>query len=115
LRGAHDFARIREVVGRARPGCNSVTRKRGFRFARIHGTLAIAAAGPGTVAAFVAARKLSADGAHDKAAEELEKAIRISPGYAEAYVNLAVQRGATANSMPARTPTATAFPTCWSR
>jgi tetratricopeptide (TPR) repeat protein len=43
------------------------------------------------VAAFIAARKFSDRGAYDKAAEELEKAVRISPDYADAYVNLAAQ------------------------
>jgi tetratricopeptide (TPR) repeat protein len=42
-------------------------------------------------AAFVSARGLSDAGKHEKAAEQLEKAIRISPDYAEAWVNLAVQ------------------------
>jgi tetratricopeptide (TPR) repeat protein len=42
-------------------------------------------------AAFVAAQKFSEAGAYGKAAEELEKAVRISPDWADAYVNLAVQ------------------------
>jgi tetratricopeptide (TPR) repeat protein len=43
------------------------------------------------IAAFVSARKLADAGEHEKAAEELEKAVRISPAFAEAYINLAVQ------------------------
>lgn len=43
-------------------------------------------------AAFVAAQRLSESGQYEKAAGELEKAIRISPEYAEAYTNLAVQQ-----------------------
>ena len=39
----------------------------------------------------MAAQKLSASGEHQKAAEELEKAVRVSPGFAEAWVNLAAQ------------------------
>jgi tetratricopeptide (TPR) repeat protein len=38
-----------------------------------------------------AAQKFSETGETDKAVEELEKAIRISPEYADAYNNLAVQ------------------------
>jgi tetratricopeptide (TPR) repeat protein len=41
--------------------------------------------------AFVAAQRFSEAGQYAKAAEELEKAIRISPEYAEAYTNLAAQ------------------------
>jgi tetratricopeptide (TPR) repeat protein len=43
------------------------------------------------LAAFAAARKLAAAGAHDQAAAQLEKAVGISPDYAEAWVSLAVQ------------------------
>lgn len=43
------------------------------------------------IAALASAQKLSAAGEYEKAAEEIEKAIRISPDFAEAYVNLAVQ------------------------
>lgn len=42
-------------------------------------------------AAFVAAQRLSESGQYEKAAEELQKAIRISPEYADAYTNLAAQ------------------------
>ena len=41
--------------------------------------------------AFAAAQKYSESGEFEKAAGELRKAIRISPDYAEAYNNLAVQ------------------------
>ena len=41
--------------------------------------------------AFVAAQRFSEAGQFEKAAAELEKAIRISPEYAEAYTNLAAQ------------------------
>jgi tetratricopeptide (TPR) repeat protein len=41
--------------------------------------------------AFVAAQRFSEAGQYAKAAGELEKAIRISPEYAEAYTNLAAQ------------------------
>lgn len=41
--------------------------------------------------AFVAAQKFSEAGQFKRAAAELEKAIRISPEYAEAYTNLAAQ------------------------
>jgi len=41
--------------------------------------------------AVVSAQRFSASGHAEKAVEELEKAIRISPEYAEAYNNLAVQ------------------------
>jgi tetratricopeptide (TPR) repeat protein len=41
--------------------------------------------------AMVAAQRFSASGQSEKAVEELEKAIRISPEYADAYNNLAVQ------------------------
>ena len=41
--------------------------------------------------AFTAAQRFSAAGSTEKAAGELEKAIRISPEFAEAYTNLAVQ------------------------
>ena len=40
---------------------------------------------------FVAAQRLSEAGQYEKAASELEKAIRNSPEYAEAYTNLAAQ------------------------
>jgi len=43
------------------------------------------------IAAVLAADKLSAAGQYEKAAAELEKAIRISPEFAEAYTNLAAQ------------------------
>jgi tetratricopeptide (TPR) repeat protein len=42
-------------------------------------------------AEFAAAQRFSESGQYDKAAEELEKAIKISPAYAEAYTNLAAQ------------------------
>jgi tetratricopeptide (TPR) repeat protein len=41
--------------------------------------------------AFVAAQRFSEAGQFEKAAAELEKAIRISPEYAEAYTNLTAQ------------------------
>jgi len=41
--------------------------------------------------AFVAAQRFSEAGQYEKAAGELEKAIQISPEYAEAYTNLAAQ------------------------
>jgi tetratricopeptide (TPR) repeat protein len=41
--------------------------------------------------AVASAQRLSESGQTEKAAEELEKAIRISPDYADAYNNLAVQ------------------------
>jgi tetratricopeptide (TPR) repeat protein len=41
--------------------------------------------------AFVVAQRFSEAGQYARAAEELEKAIRISPEYAEAYTNLAAQ------------------------
>jgi tetratricopeptide (TPR) repeat protein len=41
--------------------------------------------------AFMAAQRFSEAGQFEKAAAELEKAIRISPEYAEAYTNLAAQ------------------------
>jgi tetratricopeptide (TPR) repeat protein len=41
--------------------------------------------------AVAAAQRFSASGQTEKAVEQLEKAIRISPEYAEAYNNLAVQ------------------------
>lgn len=43
------------------------------------------------VQAFAAAQRHAASGSPEKAAEELEKAVRISPEFAEAYSNLAVQ------------------------
>jgi tetratricopeptide (TPR) repeat protein len=43
------------------------------------------------VGAFMAAQTLSQAGQFEKAAAELEKAVRISPEYAEAYTNLAAQ------------------------
>jgi tetratricopeptide (TPR) repeat protein len=43
------------------------------------------------VQAFSAASRLSSSGKYDEAAAELEKAIRISPEFASAYTNLAVQ------------------------
>jgi tetratricopeptide (TPR) repeat protein len=42
--------------------------------------------------AFAAALRLSSSGKYDEAAGELEKAVRISPEFAEAYTNLAVQQ-----------------------
>jgi len=42
-------------------------------------------------AEFVAAQRLSESGQYAKAAEELEKAIKTSPDYAEAYTNLSAQ------------------------
>jgi tetratricopeptide (TPR) repeat protein len=41
--------------------------------------------------ACAAAQKLSEAGAHDKAAELLEKAVRLSPDYATAWINLGAQ------------------------
>jgi tetratricopeptide (TPR) repeat protein len=41
--------------------------------------------------AFVAARKLSDKGAHQEAAEKLEKAVELSPYYSDAWINLAAQ------------------------
>lgn len=41
--------------------------------------------------AFLAARKLSDRGAHDKAAAQLEQAVGLSPEFADAWVNLAAQ------------------------
>jgi tetratricopeptide (TPR) repeat protein len=41
--------------------------------------------------AFQAARKFAEQGDHDKAAGQLEKAVQLSPEYADAWVNLAVQ------------------------
>lgn len=41
------------------------------------------------LAAFAAAQRLAASGRYDRAAEELGKAIRISPEFAEAHTNLA--------------------------
>ena len=46
---------------------------------------------PKAIAEFVAAQRLSESGQYAKAAEQLEKAIKISPGYAEAYTNLSAQ------------------------
>src|SRR5262245_37033898 len=43
------------------------------------------------VQAFASARELSEAGEYVRAAEALEKAVEISPGFAEAYTNLAVQ------------------------
>jgi tetratricopeptide (TPR) repeat protein len=43
------------------------------------------------LAAFAGARKLTDAGAYAKAAEELEKAVRISPSFVEAWVNLSAQ------------------------
>jgi tetratricopeptide (TPR) repeat protein len=40
---------------------------------------------------FQAARRLSDRGEHDKAAEQLEKAVELSPSYSDAWVNLAAQ------------------------
>uniref|UniRef100_Q027W0 Tetratricopeptide TPR_2 repeat protein n=1 Tax=Solibacter usitatus (strain Ellin6076) TaxID=234267 RepID=Q027W0_SOLUE len=40
---------------------------------------------------FAAAQRFAAAGSPEKAAEELEKAVRISPEFADAYSNLAVQ------------------------
>ena len=44
---------------------------------------------PRAIQAFTSARKFSDSGNFDRAAGELEKAIRISPEYADAYLNLA--------------------------
>jgi tetratricopeptide (TPR) repeat protein len=41
--------------------------------------------------AVLAAQKFAEAGAHDKAVEQLEKAIRLSPDYTTAWVNLAAQ------------------------
>jgi tetratricopeptide (TPR) repeat protein len=41
--------------------------------------------------AFVAAQKLSEAGAHEKAAEQLAKAVQLSPDYAAAWINLGAQ------------------------
>ena len=41
--------------------------------------------------AFLAAQKFSEAGAHEKAAEQLEKAVQLSPDYGAAWVNLAAQ------------------------
>jgi tetratricopeptide (TPR) repeat protein len=41
--------------------------------------------------AFLAAQKLADAGAHDRAAGQLAKAVQLSPGYADAWVNLAAQ------------------------
>lgn len=41
--------------------------------------------------AFVAAQKFDEAGEHEKAAEQLEKAIQLSPGYASAWINLGAQ------------------------
>ena len=41
--------------------------------------------------AFQSARKLSDQGAHDKAAPLLEKAVQLSPDFADAWINLAAQ------------------------
>lgn len=46
---------------------------------------------PKAFAAVVAAQRFSEAGDYRRAAEELEKAVRISPAYVEAYVNLAVE------------------------
>jgi hypothetical protein len=43
------------------------------------------------IRAFTAATKLSESGSYSQAVEELEKAIRISPEFSDAYTNLAVQ------------------------
>lgn len=43
------------------------------------------------VGAFMAAQRFSQTGQYEKAAGELEKAIELSPEYAEAYTNLAAQ------------------------
>ena len=43
------------------------------------------------VQAFVAAQRFAASGSPEKAVEQLEKALRISPEFADAYANLAVQ------------------------
>jgi tetratricopeptide (TPR) repeat protein len=40
---------------------------------------------------FLAARKFADAGAYDKAAGQLENAVRLSPGYADAWINLAAQ------------------------
>jgi tetratricopeptide (TPR) repeat protein len=44
------------------------------------------------VQAFMAAQRFAAHGKQEEAAEELEKAVRISPEFAAAHTNLAVQR-----------------------
>jgi len=41
--------------------------------------------------AFVAAQKLSEAGEHERAAEQLQKAVQLSPEYAAAWVNLGAQ------------------------
>jgi tetratricopeptide (TPR) repeat protein len=41
--------------------------------------------------AFLAAQKFSEAGEHEKAAEQLEKAIQLSPDYCNAWINLAAQ------------------------
>jgi tetratricopeptide (TPR) repeat protein len=46
---------------------------------------------PKAFRAVASAQRLSESGQPEKAAEELEKAIRISPDYADAYNNLAIQ------------------------
>jgi tetratricopeptide (TPR) repeat protein len=46
---------------------------------------------PKAFKAFVAAQKFSAAGAHEKAVEQLEKAVRLSPEYGAAWVNLAAE------------------------
>lgn len=43
------------------------------------------------VTAYLAARKFSEAGEHEKAAEQLQEAVRISPDFANAWVNLAAQ------------------------
>ena len=46
---------------------------------------------PKAIQSFAAAQRLAASGSPEKAVEELEKAVRISPEFADAYTNLAVQ------------------------
>ena len=41
--------------------------------------------------AFLAAQKLSEKGSHEKAAEQLEKAVELSPYFSDAWINLAAQ------------------------
>jgi tetratricopeptide (TPR) repeat protein len=43
------------------------------------------------IQSYVAAQRFAASGSPEKAAKELEKAVRISPEFADAYTNLAVQ------------------------
>lgn len=43
------------------------------------------------IQSYAAAQRFAASGSPEKAAQELEKAVRISPEFADAYTNLAVQ------------------------